>query len=267
MDAKIVVSVRGMLVTGVVVLALLVAYLVGSAGRLGLPAGASEEDPGGLAEAASGRRTLTVSGTGEASAVPDRLTFTLTVAQTRTDLDVALAATSRTMRRVLGTLAPYDVGRADVQTTGLSMNPVYTYPDEADPVLVGYRVEQRARVVVPELRNGGRAVTAAVDAGGNSVRARSIRLEVSDPEAVLTRARAEAMQDATRKAEEYAAAVGQPLGSVLTLREVEPRLSVNRVLDNLSADARDAAAGRSALPIRAGEDELSVTVAVVWEFD
>ena len=265
MDAKIVVSVRGMLVTGVLLLALLAAYLVGAAGRPGLPASGSEEEAGTPTAATAVRRTLTLTGSGEASAVPDRMTFRLSVSRTRDQLDLALADASRTMRRVLGALKEHGVAREDVQTTGLSMTPVYSYPEDSDPVLIGYRVTQRVRVAVPELRNGGRAVTAAVEAGGNGVRARGIRLEVGDPEAVLARARDAAVAAATRKAEEYAAATGQDLGPVLTLREVTPRAPSDRVSAGYGLDLFEAR--RSAdLPVRAGEDELSVTVSVVWEF-
>ena len=78
----------------------------GSAGRPGAaPANAAEEQ----SAQATDRRTVVMSGRGEASAVPDRLSFGLSVALTRTDLDVALADTSARMRRVLASLKDYGV--------------------------------------------------------------------------------------------------------------------------------------------------------------
>ena len=74
------------------------------------------------------------------------------------------------MARVLAALKEHGVDKGDVQTTGLSMDPVYDYPDYGPPVLRGYRVSERASVLVDELRQGGAAVTAAVAAGGNDVR-------------------------------------------------------------------------------------------------
>ena len=119
------------------------------------------------------------------------------------------------MERVLAALDDQGVEEADVQTTGLQMYPEYDYPSYGPPVLTGYRVTQRARVVVRELAQGGEAVSTAVETGGNGVRVTDIRLGVSDPEAALGRARDAAVEAATAKAEQYAAATGQTLGEVL----------------------------------------------------
>ena len=102
-----------------------------------------------------------------------------------------------------------------MQTTGLSMYPEYDYPAYGPPVLTGYRVTQRAQVHVRELAQGGAAVSAAVETGGNGVRVSDIRLEVGDPDAVLEQARDAAVEAATAKAEQYAAATGQALGDVV----------------------------------------------------
>ncbi len=216
MDAKLTVSVRSILVTALVVLALLVAYLLGSAGGGGSPAQAVEEEQ----PSAEQPRELTMTGTGDATAVPDQLSFDLGVTAVRPDLDAALDAASATMDRVLGTLAEQGVAKADVQTTGLSMSAVYDYDPYDPPTITGYRVNQRATVLVRELKQGGAAVAAAVEAGGNEVRVGDIRLLVGDSDAVMAEARDAAVAEATEKAEQYAAASGQELGEVLTLREV-----------------------------------------------
>jgi uncharacterized protein YggE len=261
MDSKVTVSVRSMLLAGLLLLGLLVAYLLGSAGRPGAaPANAAEDQTA----QATDRRTVVMSGRGEASAVPDQLSFGLSVGLTRTDLDVALADASAKMRRVLASLEDYGVEKADVQTTGLSMNPVYEYHESSPPTLIGYRVSERAHVTVPELRNGGKAITAAVNAGGNDVKASNIRLEISNPDAVLKLAREAAVEEATTKAKEYAAATGQTLGDVLSLREVSPATRPSQPYAE-EYRAADLAASKT-LPIRAGEHELKVTVAIVWEF-
>lgn len=267
MNSNVTVSVRSIVATGVVLMGLLTAYLLGDAG--GTQAAQAADQPSAVQPvAAAARRTLTMVGEGEATAVPDQLTFALAVGATRPDLETALDAASRTMAKVLATLTPYGVKRADVQTTGLSMYPVYDYHAYAPPTLRGYRVSQRAAVLVKELKQGGRAVSAAVSAGGNSVRVSDINLKVGDPEAVMKKARDAAVAQATAKAEQYAAAAGQELGEVTTLREVG---SSNRsavapqpyATYNL---ARTATMDLAALPIRAGKDDLAVTVQVVWEF-
>lgn len=268
MKRNVTVSVRslvtGVAATGVLALALVTAYLLGSAGGGGSPARAAapQESTAGTMPA----RTLTMVGRGTAVAVPDQLSFALSVGVTRTELETALADASRTMARVLAALTPYGVQRGDVQTTGLSMFPVYDYHSSGPPTLRGYRVQQRAAVLVKDLEQGGKAVTAAVDAGGNAVRVRDIRLKVGDPEAVLEQARDAAVAQAQAKAEQYAAAAGQELGDVLTLREVgsAKRATIRSGVMNL--DAVYGRAAKAALPVRAGKRDLAVTVQVVWEF-
>ena len=196
------------------------------------------------------------------------MSFSLSVTSKRFDLDDALAASSATMRRVLGRLEGQGVKKADVQTSGLSMYPEYDYPAYSPPVLTGYRVTQRAQVHVRELANGGSAVAAAVETGGNGVRVSDIRLEVGDPDAVLEKARADAVDAATAKAEQYAGAAGQTLGDVVSIREVG---APHRDLwsQSLSRTASYGAADMATfkLPIRAGKDDLKVRIEVVWEFE
>ncbi|GAB3195005.1 SIMPL domain-containing protein [Nocardioides hungaricus] len=258
MNGNVTVSVRSILVAALVALALVVAYLLGGGSGGGVPAQAAEQqsEPGGTP------RQLTMTGTGEATAVPDQLSFDLAVTLKRTDLDEALSAASATMDRVLGVLADQGVARGDVQTTGLSMSPVYDYSSYAPPVLTGYRVTQRASVLVRDLKEGGAAVSAAVDAGGNDVRVGGLRLLVGDESAVMAKARDAAVAEATAKAEQYAEASGQSLGDVLTLQEVRAKPVPTPVY--ATRDALSSAAYSKALPIRAGKEKGSVTVKIVW---
>jgi uncharacterized protein YggE len=259
MNGNVTISLRSILLAALVLLALVVAYLLGGSGGTGAPAQAADGS-GGSGE----RRLLTMTGTGHASAVPDELSFGLAVAVTRPDLDAALDAANHTMTRVLGSLEQYDVAKSDVQTTGLSMNPVYDYHQYAPPTIRGYRVAERATVLVRELRDGGAAVSSAVAAGGNNVRVDDIRLLVGDTGAVLAKARDAAVAEATAKAGQYAEAAGQDLGDVVTLREVRSR-PLPTPTAQYDAIGRAADMALSSVPVRAGRDRTSVTVQVVWE--
>jgi uncharacterized protein len=260
MDGNVTVSVRSILLTALVALALVVAYLLGGGSGGGTPAQAAEEQP----EPAGTPRELTMTGTGEATAVPDQLSFALAVTLTRPDLDDALAAASATTDRVLDVLEDVGVARGDVQTTGLSMSPVYDYDPYEPPTLTGYRVSQRASVLVRELRKGGAAVSAAVESGGNDVRVSDLRLLVGDESAVMKEARAAAVAEATAKAAQYAEASGQALGDVLTLKEVRAKPVPTPVYARGAAMAYDMRTTK-AMTIRAGREKGSVTVQVVWE--
>jgi uncharacterized protein YggE len=263
MNGNVTISVRSILLAALVLLALVVAYLLGGTGRGGTPAQAADDS--GTAPPAE-RRVLTMRGTGEATAVPDQLSFALGVNLTRPDLDDALDAANQSMARVLASLKEYDVAKSDVQTTGLSMSPVYDYHQYSPPTISGYRVSERARVLVKELKEGGAAVSAAVSAGGNDVRVGDIRLLVGDADAVLAKARDAAVDEATTKAKQYAEASGQELGAVMTLREVHARPLPTPAPAYYGALDR-AATSLGSVPIRAGKEETSVTVQIVWSFE
>lgn len=265
MTSTVTVSVKGLLVSGLVLVALVTAYLLGGAGgTVGSPAQAADDETPAAATAPE-ERTLRMVGAGQATVVPDQLTFTLSVTDKQPGLDQALAGSSATMDRVLARLKALGVKDGDVQTTGLQMHPEYDYPAYAPRVLTGYRVTQQAQVTVRELARGGRIVSAAVSTGGNGVRATGLRLGIADPEAALAEARDAAVAAATTKAEKYAAATGQSLGQVLALRELGgDRGSRNRM--ELGATLSRAAYDAGKLPIRAGKEDLGVTVEVRWAF-
>jgi uncharacterized protein YggE len=258
MDRSVTLSIKGLLVALVVALALLAAYLLGSGGASAQAApttpttATTQVKPG----------TLVTTGTGRTVGVPDELTFSLSVGLVRPSLGTALADANATMGRVLARLDGLGVRKSDVQTTGLQMNAVYDYHSYSPPTLRGYRVSQRAQVLVHDLARGGRAVTAAVAAGGNAVRVGNIGLRVADTDALLAESRSAAVKEATVKAQEYAAATGQTLGPVMSLREVRASAPAVQPVEYQRA-AMDAA---HPLPIRAGKDRLAVTVRIVWSF-
>lgn len=263
MNGNVTVSVRTLLLAALVALALVVAYLLGSGGG-GTPAQAAD-DPAPTA-APERARVLTMTGTGDATAVPDELSFDLGVTLTRPDLGSALDAASTSMARVLAALREYDVAKVDVQTTGLSMSPVYDYHPYDPPTITGYRVTQRATVLVRDLAQGGAAVSGAVAAGGDAVRVSDLRLLVGDTEAVTGRARDAAVAEARAKAEQYAEASGQRLGDVLTLREVHttplPTAPYAQLARETTADS-----ALAAVPVRAGKQRTAVTVRMVWALE
>ncbi|MET1060908.1 MAG: SIMPL domain-containing protein [Nocardioides sp.] len=264
MERDVTVSVRSVVLAGVVLLALVAGWVLGGSGARTPARAAGDEAPAAAPVAASAdRRTVEMTGVGSVSAVPDEVGFGVSVGMTRTDLSTALDDASATMARVLARLADFGVAKDRVQTTGLAMNPVYDYPRYGPPVLRGYRVTQRARVTVPELDRAGGAIAAAVQTGGNAVRIGDIRLLVGDRDGMLEKARDAAVAAATAKAEQYAEATGQTLGDVLSLREARarsPRASYQVAYKALRA------ADAVTVPIKAGEDQLKVTVRVVWAF-
>ena len=127
---------------------------------------------------------------------------------------------SQRMSAATRALRKNGVEKKDIETTGLSIDPQYAYVDHRS-VLTGYRVKQSASVLVRSLRDAGKALSAAVSAGGNSSRVSRLNLQIGDQGALLAAAR-----DTGRRRrrpprpQQYAEATDQDLGDVVTLREV-----------------------------------------------
>lgn len=262
-------TVRSLALGAAAALTVVSAYAVGAAGGDGGDVGSAAADAAGTGAAPTGsgegdqRRTLSLQGTGESTGVPDQLTFRLAARAKADDVSTALGDASSTLRRVLGALREAGVRGKDVRTTGLSVQPDYAYYPSGPPVLTGYVATQSVSVLVRELADAGATITAATVAGGNAVRLSGVDLRIGDRDALLAEARDAAVGQARTKAEQYAAAAGDTLGAVLSVREVAARggAPVPSAYGGLTRDAV------AAVPIKAGTQDLRVTVAVVWELD
>ncbi len=215
--------------------------------------------------AATSRPSITITGTGSSTGVPNQLGFNLRVSLTRPDVATAMDDASRNMKKVFTALAAQGVEKKDIQTTGLSVEPSYDYSGNRER-LVGYTVTQKARVQVNDLRAAGKTLSAAAAAGGNDVRIDGVGLSISNRGALMAQARKAAVADAKAKAAAYAEGGGQRLGKVLSLKEVSA--VTPQPVDYLDQGfaMRDLAA-TAKVPISAGEKDLKVQIQVVWELD
>lgn len=256
MGPTITVRVRSIVVSAFAAMAVLAAYFIGSGQSGGSPAFAAEEATS--VETAS----IVMSGSGEATGVPDQLSFRLSISTNAADVSSALASANRVTRNVLQAVRDQGIDGRDVQTTGLSIHANYDYSDDGPAVITGYGVSQKLSVLVRSLPDAGSTISAAVEAGGNAVRLHGVNLKIGDPDSLMRKARDAAFAEAQAKAEQYAEATGRELGEVTSVREVAAKSSTPQpyARDNLVA------ADLGPVPIRAGSAELDVTVSVVWSF-
>jgi uncharacterized protein len=254
MESTVTVKMRTIVLTIAIMLAVLAAYFVGSIGAGGGGVASAADDT-----TASTENKIVMSGTSDVTGIPDQLTFHVSVRNTSSDVSTALGNTGNAMHRVLAALSGVGIDRKDTQSTGLSIHPEYSYNSGAR-VLVGYQASQGMTVLVRSLPDAGNAISAAVHAGGNAVQVGDVRLKIGDMDALLSKARADAVADAKAKAEDYVHAAGTSLGDVISVREVAT--GGGRVFA-LSRSAADYAAARP-IPIRPGRSTLKVTVSITW---
>ena len=158
-------------------------------------------------------KTITVSGNGTVTTVPDRASFDFTIetrAQTATG---AMARNADAAAAVATALKNAGVAAADIQTSQVSLAP-QTNQDGTE--IIGYAASNTISVKTT-IAKAGSVVDAAVGAGANGVSGPS--LSRSDEDALYRDALKKAVADAGEKAKALASAAGLSLGGVQTIVE------------------------------------------------
>ncbi len=158
-------------------------------------------------------RTITVTGNGTSTTVPDTASFAFGVTTTSTDAKDALARNSTAAAGVIAALKAAGVADADLQTSGVSLSP-QTSPDGTR--ITGYTASDSVTASMA-LAKAGSAVDAAVNAGADTVSGPS--LTVADQSALYRQALKLAVADAKTKAQALADAAGGQLGDVQSIQE------------------------------------------------
>ncbi|MFT4026165.1 MAG: SIMPL domain-containing protein [Novosphingobium sp.] len=232
-----------------------------------VPAAASAQQVAGPAPAMAPSNTLlTVNAEGRATRAPDVAVFTAGVASTGTTAGQALSANAAAMNRVIAALEQAGVASRDIQTSNLSLNPVYAEPrrlpngtvEQGPPRITGYQVSNQVTVKQRNLDQFGKVIDTLVSAGANQVNGPSFQVDNSD--AATDEARIDAIRKARARAELYARAAGLKIVRVLTISEsggYAPPVPMYRMAVNQSA--------AEITPVAPGEVSLNVNVAVQFE--
>lgn len=162
-------------------------------------------------------RQIVVTGEGRVEAAPDIATVTAGVQTEATEAAPALAATSEAMRAVFDALAAAGIAPSDMQTSQLSVDPVWADDGAGVSRVRGYSASNLVTIRVREIGELGAVIDAVGKAGANRVF--GIAFELAEPRAQLDAARERAVADARAKAELLATAAGVKLGAVQSIRE------------------------------------------------
>jgi uncharacterized protein len=200
--------------------------------------------------------TVTVNGTGTASGTPDELSLTLQVDAQAASVNAALDTANQDMSRVRDALLANHVAAADMQTSGLSVQPQYNQQGK----ISGYSASESLTAELRDLAQAGKTIAAAVDAGGNDTRVYGLSFDLNDQSAkLMAKARASAIYDARTRATQYAAAAGRHLGRVLSITETGSSTPYAQ------APGAMFAAGPAAVPLSPGTLQDTASVTVVYQ--
>jgi uncharacterized protein YggE len=226
----------------------LLALLILAAAAL---AGVGRPEPaGGAGEDA--RDGITVTGSGEVRATPDRADLSFGVQTEGATAAEALAANSAATRRLVEALKEAGVAAKDLKTEHLDVSPRYDV--EKVPEQRGYSANSMVSVSNQPLERAARLADAGVAAGADNASGPS--LSVADRDAQHRRALERAFDDARAKAEVLAAAAGVSLGDVTSIVEGAQHGDPIWALESGDRRAR--------MPIEPGSEQVTASVTVTF---
>jgi uncharacterized protein YggE len=201
--------------------------------------------------------SVTVVGSGKASARPDMAQVQLGVVTRNPTATRALQDNNEAMGKLLETLKACGIAKKDVQTVNFAVVPQYKRGPHGEqlPDIVGYQVNNEVQVKVRHLDSLGQVLDDVVQQGANQVH--GINLGVTEPAPLRDEARRKAMADARHKAELYAHEAGAEVGQVLLIQEATPQPPRPLYLGVARAEA-------AAVPIAEGEQEYHATITVTY---
>lgn len=207
-------------------------------------------------------RTIAVTGEGSAEAVPDLLTLTLAVEVRRDAAGAAYDDAGEVAFAVTEALREHGVAALDLRTSGLNLRAELFWTENQGQKVTGYVASTTlvARLSPPSA--APTAISAAVAAGGDSLRINGIEQGFTDSSAVAAQAQEAAWRDAEAKAARFAALAGARLGQVLSIdQRPEHGSPVPMIGDMQRASAAEGVA------IEAGSLAVSASVVVQWELE
>jgi uncharacterized protein YggE len=204
---------------------------------------------------AAGGRSITVSGIGTVTTVPNEAEFTFGVSVTAPTANAALEANARRMNGVIAALKGQGVAPADIQTSEITLSP---NTNQTGTQIINFTAGDSVTVTTKAIARSGSIVDAAVGAGANTVSGPS--LTASDQAALSEQALKAAVANARGRAEAIAAAAHVTLGSVQSVSEVSSTPIA------FAPTAKAALGGATTTPVEPGtvqtEEDVTVTYAI-----
>jgi len=227
----------------------------------------------------SDSRTITMTGHGEVTAVPDIASVYFSINKEAKTVKAAQDAVAEVESKVLAFLREQGIEDKDIKTSNASFYPKYEYkagvqigmpctPDYCPPpgggksVIVGYEASESITVKVRNTDNAGKVIEGLGALGVSSLNGPDFTIDEEDT--LKAQARKEAIEEAKTKAELLAKDLGVRLGRVASFNE-SGNYPMYYSRDAMMAQSapESVVAGKAELP--KGENTISVDVTITYE--
>ncbi len=204
-------------------------------------------------------RTLNVNGLGSTFLTPDIAYIYIGVHSEGATASEVVAANKVQTNAVLDALKKAGVDEKDLRTTNFSIWPSQQYSPEGTVTGTIYMVDNTVYVTVRDLDGLGDLLDDTIAAGANSIN--SIQFDVADKTVAVKEARAKAVEDAKKQAQELADAAGVKLGEIQNISFYDN--SPYPIFEGKGGGG--GAMAESAVAIQPGQLTISVSVSITYD--
>ena len=212
-------------------------------------------------------QTISVSGSATASSNPDTLVIVLGVESEAKTANESLSQNSNSLNSVISSLTNSGLSEDDIQTSNFSIYPTYDsikdFNGNWQQVLTGYRVSNILSIQTDKIGSAGDIIDAAVSSGANRVDNVSFQLSDKKLQKISDDLIADAINDATQKAEKALVPLKQ---KIVGVKSVVIHDNVVPYYDSPMRASFDGFAESSmkSAPIMSGDEEITTNVSVVF---
>jgi uncharacterized protein YggE len=212
-------------------------------------------------------QTISVSGSSTISSNPDTLIIVLGVESEAKTANDSLSQNSDSLNSVISALNNSGISEDDIQTSNFSIYPLYDSIKDSDgnwqQILNGYRVSNILLIQTDKINSAGDIIDAAVSSGANRVDNISFQLSDDKLQKISDDLIANAIIDATQKAEKALVPLNQKIVGVKSVVIHDNAIPYYDSPMRASFDGFAESSMKSA-PIMSGDEEITTNVSVVF---
>jgi len=200
--------------------------------------------------------TLSLSASSDVQVAPDYATVQSGVVTRAATAQQAVQDNTRAMTAVFDALRRAGISGNDVQTSQLSVSPVYSdrrEPETNDLTIIGYETRNTVSAKVRDTTRVGNVIDAMVTAGANNIQ--NVSFGAEDTSAAMDQARREAIASLLARANLFADAAGFELCGITRMSEDFARPAQPMMMARMESASTPVAAG-----------QLSITASINADF-
>jgi uncharacterized protein YggE len=221
------------------------------------------------------RGLITVSGESEVFATPDIASFTFTITKEDASVEKAQDDVNQRATNILNFLKKEGVAEKDIKNLSYDIYPRYDYRNnrcfnngvclpETNRVFVGYEVTQTIAVKVRKISDAGKIIGGLGTLGINNIS--GLTFDIDQKDALIAKARNEAIKKARGKAAELSKALGVRLVRLVNYTDngyYPPPIPAYAKANTAFARGDTGTASEAALPT--GENKIIANITLTYE--